>query len=152
MSWSLTMGINMKINVPTSSNIYRQSTIQQQIQSTVTKANQTSPNMTILNAQFYQLLTSSPLQTAKDALNLLRQFDVKNEGNQTVKEKRQLALLVYARQQSELEHNENKEVINQALLSYLSYQGVYHQFALGMIDNQEEYAEFFKPDSASFSF
>lgn len=87
-------------------------------------------------------------------LNFLKNFDVKNEGNQTLKEKRQLALLTYTHQKSELEQTENKEIINQALLSYLSFQGIYHQFVLemtGMIENQEEYAEFFKPDSTTFS-
>lgn len=113
------------------------------------------PLMAILNSSFYQLLKDSNINNVKDVLALLNQFDVKNENNQTLKEKRQVALLIYARQASELENSDNKEIINQALVSLLSYQGFYHQFTLdllGMNDNQEDYEEFFKPDSASFSF
>ncbi|MEQ5274492.1 hypothetical protein [Proteus terrae] len=113
------------------------------------------PLMPILNSSFYQSLKGDNINSAKDVLALLNQFDVKNENNQTLKEKRQVALLIYARQASELENSDNKEAINQALVSILSYQGFYHQFTLdllGMNDNQEDYEEFFKPDSASFSF
>lgn len=113
------------------------------------------PLMTMLNPLFYQHLKMTNVNTVKDILALLNQFDVKNEGNQTLKEKRQVALLMYARQESELENSDNKEEINQALISLLSYQGFYHQFTLdllGMTDNQEDYEGFFKPDSASFSF
>lgn len=113
------------------------------------------PLMTTLNPLFYQHLKMTNVNTVKDILALLNQFDVKNEGNQTLKEKRQVALLMYAHQESELENSDNKEEINQALISLLSYQGFYHQFTLdllGMNDNQEDYEGFFKPDSASFSF
>ncbi|MBG2876160.1 hypothetical protein I4902_15265 [Proteus alimentorum] len=113
------------------------------------------PLMTTLNPIFYQHLKTTNVNTVKDILALLNQFDVKNEGNQTLKEKRQVILLMYARQESELENSDNKEAINQALISLLSYQGFYHQFALdllGMTDNQEDYEGFFKPDSTSFSF
>ncbi|WP_099076261.1 hypothetical protein [Proteus alimentorum] len=113
------------------------------------------PLMTTLNPIFYQHLKTTNVNTVKDILALLNQFDVKNEGNQTLKEKRQVTLLMYARQESELENSDNKEAINQALISLLSYQGFYHQFTLdllGMTDNQEDYEGFFKPDSASFSF
>ncbi|WP_193015526.1 hypothetical protein [Proteus sp. FME41] len=113
------------------------------------------PLMTTLNPTFYQHLKTSRIDNAKDVLALLNQFDVKNEGNQTLKEKRQVTLLIYARQESELENSENKDVINQALISLLSYQGFYHQFTLdllGITDNQETYEGFFKPDSASFTF
>lgn len=111
--------------------------------------------MATLNPAFYQTLTTSKINTVQDIFTLLNQFDVKNEGNQTVKEKRQVALLIYARQVSELENYDSKDVINQALVSLLSYQGFYHQFTLdllGMTDNQDDYEGFFKPDSASFSF
>ncbi|NAU78305.1 hypothetical protein EE079_32300, partial [Klebsiella pneumoniae] len=94
------------------------------------------------------------LSHANDILTLLDQFDVKDGGNQTLKEKRQIALLVYAHQQSELEHHENKNLINQALISRLSYQGFYHQVTqelLGMIDNNDEFEGFFKPDRVTFS-
>lgn len=113
------------------------------------------PLMAILNPTFYQYLKTTNVNTVKDILALLNKFDVKNEGNQTVKEKRQVALLMYAHQESELENSDNKEVINQALISLLSYQGFYHQFTLdllGMNDNQDDYEGFFKPDNASFSF
>lgn len=113
------------------------------------------PLMATLNPAFYQTLTTSKINTVQDIFTLLNQFDVKNEGNQTVKEKRQVALLIYARQVSELENYDSKDVINQALVSLLSYQGFYHQFTLdllGMTDNQDDYEGFFKPDSASFSF
>lgn len=113
------------------------------------------PLMATLNPIFYQYLKTTNVNTVKDILALLNQFDVKNEGNQTLKEKRQVALLMYARQESELENSDNKEAINQALVSLLSYQGFYHQFTLdllGMNDNQDDYEGFFKPDSASFSF
>lgn len=113
------------------------------------------PLMATLNPTFYQYLKTTNVNTVKDVLALLSQFDVKNEGNQTLKEKRQVTLLMYARQESELENSDNKEVINQALVSLLSYQGFYHQFTLdllGMTDNQDDYEGFFKPDSASFSF
>lgn len=113
------------------------------------------PLMAMLNPLFYQHLKMTKVNTVKDILALLNQFDVKNEGNQTLKEKRQVALLMYARQESELESSDNKEEINQALISLLSYQGFYHQFTLdllGMNDNQEDYEGFFRPDSASFSF
>ncbi|HCH51064.1 MAG TPA: hypothetical protein DEV59_10320 [Proteus sp.] len=115
---------------------------------------QFDPLMATLNPYFYQQLQKESINTPKDVLNFLKNFDVKNEGNQTLKEKRQLALLTYTHQKSELEQTENKEIINQALLSYLSFQGIYHQFVLemtGMIENQEEYAEFFKPDRTTFS-
>ena len=52
--------------------------------------------------------SKADLSHANDILTLLDQFDVKDGGNQTLKEKRQIALLVYAHQQSELEHHENK--------------------------------------------
>ena len=113
------------------------------------------PLMATLNPAFYQTLTTSKINTVQDIFTLLNQFDVKNEGNQTVKEKRQVALLIYARQVSELENYDSKDVINQALVSLLYYQGFYHQFTLdllGMTDNQDDYEGFFKPDSASFSF
>ncbi|MBG2802480.1 hypothetical protein ACNARU_12785 [Proteus sp. WDL240414] len=113
------------------------------------------PLMATLNPTFYQNLKTTNVNTVKDILALLNKFDVKNEGNQTLKEKRQVALLMYAHQESELENSDNKEVINQALISLLSYQGFYHQFTLdllGMNDNQDDYEGFFKPDSASFSF
>lgn len=113
------------------------------------------PLMATLNPTFYQNLKTTNVNTVKDILALLNQFDVKNEGNQTLKEKRQVTLLMYARQESELENSDNKEAINQALVSLLSYQGFYHQFTLdllGMNDNQDDYDSFFKPDSASFSF
>lgn len=113
------------------------------------------PLMAILNPTFYQYLKTTNVNTVKDILALLNKFDVKNEGNQTLKEKRQVALLMYAHQESELENSDNKEVINQALISLLSYQGFYHQFTLdllGMNDNQDDYEGFFKPDNASFSF
>ncbi|WP_241256067.1 hypothetical protein [Proteus sp. ZN5] len=116
---------------------------------------ESDPLIAILNSSFYQYLKGSRINSAKDVLALLNQFDVKNEGNQTLKEKRQVALLIYARQTSELENNNNKDAINQALISLLSYQGFYHQFTLdllGMTDNQDDYEGFFKPDSASFSF
>lgn len=113
------------------------------------------PLMATLNPTFYQNLKTTNVNTVKDILALLNKFDVKNEGNQTLKEKRQVALLMYAHQESELENRDNKEVINQALISLLSYQGFYHQFTLdllGMNDNQDDYEGFFKPDNASFSF
>lgn len=113
------------------------------------------PLMATLNPTFYQYLKTTNVNTVKDILALLNKFDVKNEGNQTLKEKRQVALLMYAHQESELENSDNKEVINQALISLLSYQGFYHQFTLdllGMNDNQDDYEGFFKPDNASFSF
>ncbi|WIV88059.1 hypothetical protein [Proteus appendicitidis] len=113
------------------------------------------PLMATLNPTFYQYLKTANVNTVKDILALLNKFDVKNEGNQTLKEKRQVALLMYAHQESELENSDNKEVINQALISLLSYQGFYHQFTLdllGMNDNQDDYEGFFKPDNASFSF
>lgn len=113
------------------------------------------PLMATLNPTFYQNLKTTNVNTVKDILALLNKFDVKNEGNQTLKEKRQVALLMYAHQESELENSDNKEVINQALISLLSYQGFYHQFTLdllGMNDNQDDYEGFFKPDNASFSF
>ncbi|MCS6742434.1 hypothetical protein NOM94_21610 [Acinetobacter baumannii] len=103
---------------------------------------------------FYQDLSKADLSHANDILTLLDQFDVKDGGNQTLKEKRQIALLVYAHQQSELEHHENKNLINQALISRLSYQGFYHQVTqelLGMIDNNDEFEGFFKPDRVTFS-
>lgn len=111
--------------------------------------------MATLNPIFYQLLKVSKINKVQDVLTLINQFDVKNEGNQTLKEKRQVTLLMYARQASELENSDDKDVINQALVSLLSYQGFYHQVTLellGMTDNQEDYDGFFKPDSASFSF
>ena len=113
------------------------------------------PIMATLNPIFYQLLKVSKINKVQDILTLINQFDVKNEGNQTLKEKRQVTLLMYARQASELENSDDKDVINQALVSLLSYQGFYHQVTLellGMTDNQEDYDGFFKPDSASFSF
>lgn len=113
------------------------------------------PIMATLNPIFYQLLKASKINKVQDVLTLINQFDVKNEGNQTLKEKRQVTLLMYARQASELENSDDKDVINQALVSLLSYQGFYHQVTLellGMTDNQEDYDGFFKPDSASFSF
>ncbi|WP_100158994.1 hypothetical protein [Proteus columbae] len=113
------------------------------------------PLMATLNPAFYQDLKTTNVNTVKGVLALLNQFDVKNDNNQTLKEKRQVALLIYARQASELENSDNKEAINQALISLLSYQGFYHQFTLdllGINDNQEDYEEFFKPDSASFLF
>lgn len=109
----------------------------------------------ILNRDFYQQLQDQGINDAKEILNLLNQYDVMNEGNQTLKEARQRSILMYAHQQSVLDDTENKEAINQALISFLSYQGFYHQFTLdllGMTDNQEEYSDFFKPDSASFLF
>lgn len=138
-------------------NLYNQQSIQQpaSVSSAAMGNDQFDPLMAILNPYFYQLLQQAQINTPKDVLDFLKNFDVKNEGNQTLKEKRQLALLTYAHQRSELEDTENKGIINQALLAYISYQGVYHQFVLemvGMIDNQEEYSEFFKPDSATFSF
>lgn len=116
---------------------------------------ESDPVMATLNSSFYQSLKESNINSVKDILALLNQFDVKNENNQTLKEKRQVALLTYARQASELENSDNKDIINQALISLLSYQGFYHQFALdllGMDDNQEDYEGFFKPDSTSLSF
>lgn len=116
---------------------------------------QSDPLIATLNPAFYQKVKTANVNDVKAILALLNQFDVKNEGNQTLKEKRQIALLMYAHQESELENSDNKDVINQALISLLSYQGFYHQFTLnllGMTDNQEEYDGFFKPDSASFSF
>ncbi|WOO49399.1 MULTISPECIES: hypothetical protein [Enterobacterales] len=113
------------------------------------------PLMATLNSSFYQSLKGSSINSVKDVLTLLNKFDVKNENNQTLKEKRQVALLIYARQASELENSDNKDIINQALISLLSYQGFYHQFTLdllGMDDNQEDYEGFFKPDSTSLSF
>ena len=107
-----------------------------------------------LKLTFYQDLSKADLSHANDILTLLDQFDVKDGGNQTLKEKRQIALLVYAHQQSELEHHENKNLINQALISRLSYQGFYHQVTqelLGMIDNNDEFEGFFKPDRVTFS-
>lgn len=144
----------MKINTLKSSDtLYGQ----QPTQSSSSFINQEKhdPIMAILNPSFYQQLQTRSLNSSKDVLLFLKDFDVKNERNQTLKEKRQLDLLMYAHQQSELEDTENKAIINQALIAYLSFQGVYHQFALeitGMIDTQEEYSAFFKPDSASFTF
>lgn len=113
------------------------------------------PLQASLNQDFYQQLQNLNLNNAKDILSFLVQYDVKNKGNQTIKENRQRAILIYARQQSALEHTENQDEINQALISFLSYQGFYHQTTLellGMTDNQDTYEGFFKPDSASFSF
>lgn len=112
------------------------------------------PLASSLNQDFYQQLQTQGLNNAKDILKFLAQYDMKNEGNQTIKEDRQRNVLMYARVQSEIDNSENKDAINQALLSYLSYQGLYHQFMLdllGMTDNKEEYDGFFKPDTASFS-
>ncbi|WP_109398313.1 hypothetical protein [Proteus faecis] len=108
-----------------------------------------------LNRDFYQRLQAQGINDAKKILNFLNQYDVMNDGNQTVKENRQRSILMYAHQQSVLDNTENKEAINQSLISFLSYQGFYHQVTLdllGMTDNQEEYSDFFKPDSASFLF
>ncbi|WP_109407044.1 hypothetical protein [Proteus faecis] len=108
-----------------------------------------------LNRDFYQRLQAQGINDAKKILNFLNQYDVMNDGNQTVKENRQRSILMYAHQQSVLDDTENKEAINQSLISFLSYQGFYHQVTLdllGMTDNQEEYSDFFKPDSASFLF
>lgn len=108
-----------------------------------------------LNRDFYQQLQDQGINDTKAILNFLNQYDVMNDGNQTLKENRQRSILMYAHQQSVLDDTENKETINQALISFLSYQGFYHQFTLdllGMTDNQEDYEGFFKPDSASFSF
>ncbi|WP_337226287.1 hypothetical protein, partial [Proteus terrae] len=102
-----------------------------------------------------QRLQTQGINDAKKILNFLNQYDVMNDGNQTVKENRQRSILMYAHQQSVLDNKENKEAINQSLISFLSYQGFYHQVTLdllGMTDNQEEYSDFFKPDSASFLF
>ncbi|HDT0720974.1 TPA: hypothetical protein QIB97_002021 [Proteus mirabilis] len=127
--------------------------------STVSRSNNVSrkeldPIIENLKLTFYQNLNKANLSHVNDILNLLNQFDVNDGGNQTLKEKRQIALLVYAHQQSELEHHENKNLINQALISRLSYQGFYHQVTqelLGMIDNNDEFEGFFKPDSPTFS-
>ncbi|NBM54704.1 hypothetical protein LW139_18530 [Proteus vulgaris] len=113
------------------------------------------PLQASLNQDFYQQLQNLNLNNAKDILHFLVQYEVKNRDNQTIKENRQRAILMYARQQSALEHTENQDEINQALVSFLSYQGFYHQITLellGMTDNQDTYEGFFKPDSTSFSF
>ena len=85
--------------------------------STLSSANNISrkgsdPIIENLKLTFYQDLSKADLSHANDILTLLDQFDVKDGGNQTLKEKRQIALLVYAHQQSELEHHENKNLIN----------------------------------------
>lgn len=48
------------------------------------------PLMATLNPAFYQTLTTSKINTVQDIFTLLNQFDVKNEGNQTVKKNAKL--------------------------------------------------------------
>lgn len=112
------------------------------------------PLQASLNQDFYQKLQDLNLSDVKEILRFLAQYDVKNRGNQSIKENRQRTILMYARQQSALEQATNQDAINQALISFLSYQGFYHQFILdllGFIDKPDEYESFFKPDSILFS-
>lgn len=143
----------MKVNHPSSTYLVQKQNIQQPTLPEMLNKS-IDPIMAELNNSFYQKLKSATINNVKDILTLLRYFDVKNDNNQTLKNSRQLALLMFAHQQSEVDDLPNKKIINQALVEYISYQGAYNQFVLdltGMVEHQE-YEDFYKPDNATFNF